>query len=145
MFSGDERVTVETDLPAGPFEKRLRKALDRLGDVEPGEDGEFAIEPAGDLASFLSRVKLTGLVEETEDGYEVSVRYSLAPSVPCWVAAVVLFTAAFLGAAIVFLPAFEKTAVGDAVRGALRDLKEDVEDRVARPIRAGRRSHADDD
>ena len=138
MFGGEERVSIATDLPAGRFEKRLRRALDSVGDVEPGDDGAFTIKPAGNLGSFLSRVKLKGLVAETEDGYEVTVRYSLAPSVACWVAAAVLFTAAFLGVLIVFLPAFEKTTVGDAVRSALRDLKKDVEDGGGRPLKTDR-------
>lgn len=145
MFGGDERVWVETDLPAGRFDRTVRRALDRLGDVKVRDEGEFEIRPAGNLASFLSTVKLTGHVEAEDDGYEVTVRYSLAPSAACWVAAVVLFTAAFVGAAIVFLPAFEKTTVGDAVRAALRDLRDDAEDRGAYAGKGARRSRTADD
>lgn len=144
MFSGQERVTVATDVPPERFEKRLRWATDRLGELEAGEDGEFTIRPAGDLGSFLSRVKLKGQVEQTDDGYEVLVRYSLRPSVACWIAAVVLVSAAFLGALIVFLPAFEKTTVGDAVRASLRDLKHDLEDDGGRPTTTVRGSRAAD-
>src|SRR6476661_8640276 len=111
MFGGEERIAIETDLPAGRFEKRLRRVLDRLGDVEAVDEGEFVIRPSGTLASFLSVVKLTGRVEAEDDGYEVTVRYWLAPSVACWAIAGTFFFVAFLGVAIVFLPAFEKTTV----------------------------------
>lgn len=144
MFSGEEKVSVATDLPAEKFRRRVRRALSRFGDTQVGDEGELAIRASGSLGSFLSRAKLISRVEPTDCGYDVTVRYSLSPSVACWIAAAVLFTAAFLGAAIVFLPMLERTTVGDAVRGALRDLKREVEDRSGRPLQAGRSSHGDD-
>src|SRR5256885_13764527 len=100
MFSGEERITVKTDLPVEQFDKRLCQALDRFGHVEVTDGGKIDIRASGSLASFLSTVTLSGSAKQTDGGYKVTVRYALFPSTACWVVAVVLLCPPLVGAAI---------------------------------------------
>lgn len=139
MFSGEERTSVVSTMTDDEFDDCVCRALDRLGSVEVNSDGDLDIRPSGSLVSFFSTISFRGRVSKTDDGYRVSVQYTLAPSAACWVLGVVLFCLVFMvGGAIIFVPAIEKSGVATTVANALRDLKEEAGGKGGRSRRSRR-------
>jgi hypothetical protein len=127
MFNGDERTAITTTVSEEDFEKKAQEAFEPLGEMDLSGGGSFTIAPKASLVSFFSTVTITGKIKQSDDGYQVSVQYAVAPSPACWILAIALFCFTLFGAAIIIAPLLiDKPTVAKAVENALRDLKDAV-------------------
>src|SRR6478736_2352279 len=125
MFSGEERAAITTEAPEEAFYEKVQEALESFGEVDVDDSGNISISPKTSMVSFLSTLTMSGKVKQTDDGYKVEIQYSLAPSVSCWLLAVVLLCVFFPGVAIVVAPLIlDKPNISKAAENALRDVKD---------------------
>ncbi|HEX4612565.1 MAG TPA: hypothetical protein VH092_30505 [Urbifossiella sp.] len=127
MFRGDAAVTFTTAKPDAEVATGVAEALAPLGRVKIDKKGIIEIEPAAKLTSFLTDVTVEGtLRKKAGGGYEVVIEFDCKPTLANWLIAG--FGTLFLcvGFVVVFVPLGDKKKVGKAVRGALRDVEDEL-------------------
>jgi hypothetical protein len=148
MFSGEERASFTTELAEAEFHYKVQEALEPLGEVDVSDDGDISIAPKASLVSFLSTVTITGQVKSTDDGYKVSVEFSVAPSALCWVGAIVLgcFILPPFGFLLLAAPLLlDKPNVVTAAKKGLGELKDSIYVKKRKSKAAARDEEDDDD
>jgi hypothetical protein len=136
MFNGDDSVRIRTKLSEEQIEEIVENALDRIGRVRFGKRGSFEVSGRRFENSFATAEIYGRLAPGRKDGeWRLSVRYEVKPSALCWVIAILGAVFSLLGVLILLAPQSTKNDVEKAVRRALRDARDDVEeqDESARP------------
>ena len=129
MFNGEEYVRVRSRLPVGDITDVIEDSIGRVGPVEFLDGGHFKVGTRR-FRSALSEVSIRGeLVESRRAGrYALYVRYSVSPSVLCWIVAVIGFFAILIGPLVLLLPLKARNDVQRAVANALREVRHEAED-----------------
>jgi hypothetical protein len=128
VFNGEESVRVSSHLPPEEMEDLIADALDRVGSVRVSRSGRFRIDGRRFDSSFAT-VSIEGeLIEGRKDGeWRLVVSYRVDPSALCWVIVVLGALFCLAGVLILLAPNDTKNRVERAVRRAIRDARDDVE------------------
>jgi hypothetical protein len=130
MFSGEESIRIRCGLTAEEVEEVVADALDRLGRVRFGKRASFEVS-ARRFDSALVATEVYGrLAEGRKDGeWRLTVNFVVRPTPLCWAILVVGAIFFLWGVLILLVPYSTKGDVERAVARALRDARDDVEDR----------------
>jgi hypothetical protein len=130
MFSGEESVRIRSSLPAEEIEEVVADALDGLGRVRFGKRGSFEVGARRFESSFAAAEIHGRLSEGRKEGeWRLTVNFVVRPTPLCWVLLVIGVLFFLAGALVLLVPYSAKGDVERAVVEALRDARDDVEDR----------------
>jgi hypothetical protein len=130
MFSGEDSVRIKSNLGEEELEEIIENALDRLGRVRFGRRGDFTVSTRRFESSFATTELYGRLSKGRKSGeWRLSVNYTVNPSALCWVIAVLGFLFFVIGVLILLVPHNTKTEVERIVSNAIRDARDDVEEK----------------
>lgn len=130
MFSGEESIRLRSKLSGEEIETFIEDALDPLGRVEFLRRGSFEVRARRFETSFATAEIHGRLVKGRNEGeWRLIVNFTVRPSALCWVLAILGLIFTIFGVLILLVPQSTKNDVEREVARAIRDARDDIEDR----------------